>query len=413
MTVQKNIGFHRNTHRAARTFLLSLISILILFGVTMLYSTSYAAFGERILARQLTWIGLGSILATLVWRLDYRKLGRMSKVLLILVCLALAYLAFAFLLYKLPFVPKELVAKLPFISGPTKGSFRWLRVSSISLQPSEFAKPFLILYLANYFARRARHVHEFQRGFLRPMGVAAIVLALIFLGKDLSTTLVTAAVAGTIAFIAGVRLRYLLLAAFVGVIFFFAVLKSSPERMRRLTVFRTSEKYQHDEGYQLWFSQLALGSGGSRGLGFTNSRMKQFYLPEAHTDFIVAIIGEELGYLAIAMLLLTYSLIMVAAFWLAALAQDREGALICFGIGLSIGIHAFVNISVVSGFGPTTGVTAPFLSYGGSSMISSLLGIGLLLSISRVSEAQAMDQALQTQVTTDCTQKDRKGLLFR
>jgi len=388
-------------HRTARTFLLALVASLLIFGITMLYSTSYAAFAERMLARQLTWVAAGSLGAVLLWRTDYRWLGRRSWILLILVSVALAYLALAFVLYKLPFIPNTFAGSLPFIGGPTKGSFRWLRLGPFSLQPSEFAKLILILFLADYFGRRARHIMEFRRGFLHPMLVAGAVLALIFLGKDFSTTVIGGAVVMNLAFIAGVRLRYLTIVGIVGILFAVAALWSSPERMRRLTVFRNPERHQYTDGYQLWCSQLALGSGGVRGLGFTSSRMKQFYLPEAHTDFIAAIVGEELGFVAVGALILAYCLLVGAAFWLAALAPDRQGALLCMGIGLSIGLHAFVNVSVVSGFCPTTGVTAPFLSYGGSSMLASLLGVGLLLSVSRVSEAESLAHAERGRALTE------------
>ena len=288
-----------------------------------------------------------------------------------------------------------MLGRLPLVRGPTKGSFRWLQVGFVSVQPSEFAKPAVILFLADYFGRRARHVAEFRRGFLRPMLAAGSILGLIFLGKDLSVTVITGTVVFVLAFVAGVRLRYLTLLAAAGLILVLLALQSSPERMRRLTVYRAPEEAQHREGYQLWNSQLALGSGGWTGLGFTRSRMKQFYLPEAHTDFIVAIVGEELGYLAVASLILTYCLLLATTVWIAVLAADRQGLLLASGVGLSIAVHAFVNISVVSGFGPTTGVTAPFLSYGGSSMIASLLGIGLVLSVSRIGELEAVRQALQ------------------
>ena len=362
----------------------------------VLSSIAMGIIGTYVVARRLTYLAgaiahstLGGIGAVVIWRLDYRLLEQTSWVILALVGGALAYLAFAFVLYKLPSVPVELVRKLPFIGGPIKGSFRWLRLGGFSLQPSEFAKPALILCLSEYFGRRARHIHEFRRGFIIPLLPAGLVLGLIFLGKDLSTTVITGAVVFLLAFIAGVRLRYLMLTALAGILFFAIVLHTSPERMRRFTTYDCPEEHQQAEGYQLWSSQLALGSGGARGLGFTNSRMKQLYLPEAHTDFIVAIIGEELGFVAVCSLILGYCLLVVAAFWIAALAPDRQGALIGAGVGLSIGFHAFVNISVVSGFCPTTGVTAPLLSYGGSSMLASLLGIGMLLSVSRVSEDEA------------------------
>ena len=162
-----------------------------------------------------------------------------------------------------------------------------------------------------------------------------------------------------------------------------------------MTTYRNPEPIQQGEGYQLWHSQLALGSGGWAGLGITQSRMKQYYLPEAHTDFIVAIVGEELGFRGVLGLMLLYCLLGGSIFAMAALAQTKGAILMCVGIGWTLAFQAFVNIGVVSGFGPTTGVTAPFLSYGGSSMLSCMAAVGLLLSVSRVCEKEAETLELQ------------------
>ena len=306
-------------HRTARTILLGLVVVLLVFGVIMLYSTSYAVFGEAKLQRQLGWITIGLIAALVVRRLDYRRLGTYSPLLLTGMTIVLAYLAGAFVLYHID-LTRPLVSHMPLIGGPIKGSFRWLRFGPASIQPSEFAKPILILFLADYFNRHGRHLHEFKRGFLVPVGIAGTVMVLILLGGSLSTTAITGAVVGTLCFVAGVRLRYLALLLLAGALAFAAIVSISPERLSRLTTYRTPEKYQRNDGYQLWMSQLALGSGGWRGLGFTNSRMKQRYLPEAHTDFIISIVGEELGFLSVMGLLLAYLLLVGSACWVAALA---------------------------------------------------------------------------------------------
>jgi cell division protein FtsW len=233
------------------------------------------------------------------------------------------------------------------------------------------------------------------RGFLKPMVAVGFVAGLILLGGDLSSTAITGWVIFGLAFVGGVRLRYLFIVLLAGLVMAGTAIKLSPERISRITSYRNPEEVQATDGYQLWHSQLALGSGGWRGLGFTNSRMKRYYLPEAHTDFIVAIIGEELGFLGVASLVILYAGLMTSAFWLAALAPDREGMLICTGVALLLGLQALVNVSVVSGFCPTTGVTAPFLSYGGSSIVASLLGIGLTLSVSRISEQEFREAHMQ------------------
>lgn len=392
-------------HKAAFSFLILIVVSLVVFGIVMLYSTSYTAFGETLMKKQLVWVGIGAAAALVLRFLDYRNLGHLSWLFLAGCAAALFYLAAAHLLYRSGVLSSGIIAHFPFISGPTKGSFRWLRLGRVGVQPSEFAKLAIILFLADYYNRRNRHLNEFWKGFLRPLLVAGSVLLLILFGKDLSTTAITAAVVFTIAFIAGVRLRYLIPVAAAGLTLVLGILHGDPEtigeiisreRVTRIISYRDPEAFQYEDGYQLWSSQLALGSGGSTGLGFTKSRMKQLYLPEAHTDFIVAIVGEELGFAGVIGLLSGYVLMVIASFWIAALAVDRTGLLLASGVGLSFGLHAFVNLSVVSGFCPTTGVTAPFVSYGGSSMIASLLGVGFLLSVLRVAEQTALQRETES-----------------
>ncbi|MCF7855870.1 MAG: FtsW/RodA/SpoVE family cell cycle protein [Candidatus Pacebacteria bacterium] len=376
-------------HRSARTLLTVCVVLLLVIGVSMLYSTSYTAWGESLLKRQLLWIGAGAVGALVIaWRLDYRVLGKYSWWLLGMFALLLGYLALANILYRLSFVPKSITDHMPFIAGLTKGSSRWLRIWKFSLQPSEFAKLAIVLLLANYLPRHARHTREFYRGFLKPLGAVGLVVALILLGGDLSTTAIAGCTVGALAFIGGVRLRYLVLITILGLSLAIGAIASSEERISRITSYRNPESVQQTDGYQLWHSQLALGSGGWTGLGFTQSRMKRYYLPEAHTDFIVAIIGEELGFVGVAGLVVLYLGVVAAGLWMAVLAVDREGALICCGVALSFGLHALINISVVSGFCPTTGVTAPLVSYGGSSIVSTLLSMGLMLSVVRVAEQE-------------------------
>ncbi len=383
-------------HKTARGLLLVIVTLLLLFGVVMLYSTSYTAYDDSILRKQLVWIMLGASGAVTTRCLDYRLLGRHAKTILAVVALLLAYLGIAAVARKVPGLP-GIFHDMPLVGDPVKGGFRWLRFGGFSIQPSEFAKICIIIFLANYFGNNTRRIGEAWRGFALPVGTACLVVGLIFMGKDFSTSVITGATVYAVAFIAGVRLRYLLIMLLLGIVFSGIVLKTSPERLRRIKSFRDPEMLQKDEGYQLWSSQLALGSGGLKGRGFTESRMKHMYLPEAHTDFIVAIIGEELGFVAVACLVIAYFGLVVVTFWTAMLAVDREGTLLCSGIGLLLGLQAFVNIGVVSGFLPTTGVTAPFLSYGGSSMIASLCALGLLLSVGRIAEAEAASGGIQPQ----------------
>lgn len=366
-----------------QTILVASVVLLLLFGLTMLYSTSYAVYGEEKMLRQMIWIVAGTVAALISVKLDYRRLTRYSGPLLVACGVALFYLAVANVLHHLGGAARGVAASLPFVSGLHVGSARWLGISFIRIQPSEFAKIAIILFFAAYFGRHARHVNSFLHGFFKPMVAVGVVGILILAGGDLSTTAVCGSMVLGLAFVAGVRLRYLVCIVIAGVALLVVALQISPERMSRITSYRDPEAHQQDEGYQLWFSQLALGSGGWRGLGFTNSRMKHRYLPEAHTDFIVAIIGEELGFLGVMAVVLLYVALTTSVLWIGLRSPDREGMLVCCGVALAFGLHAFVNIGVVSGFLPTTGVTAPLVSYGGSSVVVALMEIGLVLSVDR------------------------------
>jgi cell division protein FtsW len=383
--------------RHAPTVLFIGIAILTLVGIAMLYSTTSGTAGERLVKRQVIYILLGISMAVVVSRLDYRMIGRYSTVLLILISIPLLYLAALFLMYKLDLVPSEILKKAPLTKGgDTKGAFRWLSLGPVNAQPSEFAKIVLIVFLANYYMTNHRYAGHFKRGVLYPMLIVGPIAAAILLSGSLSITAITCAVVMGILFVAGVRLRYFLLFAAIGAALFGAVLKASPERMSRMTTYKEPEKHRQSDTYQLYHSQLAISLGGISGAGFNKSRMKEYYLPESHTDFILAIVGEELGFVAVLSIMLLYMAVMGAAFLISADAVDREGMLLAFGVGLSIGLHAFANMGVVSGFLPTTGVTAPLISYGGSSMIVTWVGIGLLASVARIARLHPKEELSDT-----------------
>ncbi|MBT7300786.1 MAG: FtsW/RodA/SpoVE family cell cycle protein [Victivallales bacterium] len=387
----------RTRFNTARGLLLVPLIALTAWGVAMIYSTTSALprgpglYEAYYMKRQLLWLGTGSILAGAIWRLDYRKAEPYRRLALCAVAIPLLYLALASLLWNFP-AARGLVRQFPLIPftarGPLNGAFRWLRLGPASIQPSEFAKPLLIYYLAAHF-RLPLRTESLRRGVAEPVILGGAILTLIFAGRDLSSTVITGAIMGAMLFIAGVRLRYLLLLGILGLAFVGLVLVSSPVRRKRVTDYMAQQEDKESGNEQVLRAKMAMGSGGVSGMGFTGSRFKRLGLPEAHTDFIVAIVGEEAGFLGVLGVLLAYVLLTGAIFWIAAQTDEPFGQLLAIGVGLTFCLQAFVNVSVVSGFCPTTGVTAPFLSYGGSSMISCLLCTGLVMSVSRVAEREA------------------------
>lgn len=396
--------------RSLICMLLVTVALLLSLGLVMVYSTTFIQFGSAYFYRQTLWIavGLAGMLAVTLTPREW--LSRFSLVFLALIVAALGYLFLAYLTNR--FISKEVAGYFPLIPGAIKGGFRWLRLGPVSLQPSEFAKFGLIVYLSSYYGSRSREViGTWKHGVLIPGLVSVITLAGIFLGRDLSTTVITGGVVMVLMFLAGVRARYLLLAVALGLAAGTAAIALNPERVSRVISYRNPENFKQDDGYQLWHSHLAMGSGGWRGRGITQGIMKRVYLPEAHTDYIVAVLGEELGYVGVLGVLALYLVFFGGSLGVAYLCRSQVDMLMCMGVGVLVAFQALINISVVSGWCPTTGVTAPFLSYGGSSIFSILLCTGLLFNICRRNLAAIQQEFLDTEVvpTYKVFHLDRQG----
>ncbi len=347
------------------TGLVLTVALIMLFGLTMLYSTSYTLVGTSYFVKQLVWAGIGVTGAVAVILVGYRLISDLSLVWLL--------------------VAVGLLIVADFFCPAIKGAHRWIVIPKIgSIQPSELAKLAVVIFLAKYCAENMRYLNTFaiKNSVFPAAFVCAVMLGLIFLGKDWGTTALLAAVAGLMFFIAGVRLLYLLVPTVIILpSAFFWLRYMDPERWSRLTSFLNPELCQQADGYQLWNSFLALGSGNFSGLGFTLSRLKNQYLPEAHTDFILSIVGEELGYLFLCLVVLAYATFLVFAVMISLRARNTQGMLLGFGVTAVIIIQAIINIGVISGSLPTKGMPAPFISYGGSNLLMCLLGTALLLSV--------------------------------
>jgi cell division protein FtsW len=340
------------------------VSLMLLFGLTMLYSTSYEIAGSSFFIKQIIWACLGTSAAIAIFFIGYQRLSDYS----------LAFIGAVIIML--------LVAR--FFFPAINGAHRWIKIPHVgNIQPSEFAKLAIVLYLSKYCSEKIRSLNQFsyKKGFLPGLVISGSVVGLVLIGKDLGTTALLATVILLTMFIAGLKLRYFLAVPplLAGAVLYLK--KFDLERWSRMTSFLDPEKVQKTDGYQLWNSLMAFGSGNWFGLGFAESRLKAKYLPEAHTDFILSIVGEELGFLFILLVILAYISFMYFAIRISMSARNRQGMLLGFGITAMISLQAIINIGVVSGSFPTKGMPAPFISYGGSNLIMCLMSTGLLISI--------------------------------
>ncbi len=363
-------------HKAAITLLVVTL-LLVTIGVVMLFSSSSLLARERygdanyLLKRQLVWLLVGGVCCAGVVATPYPKLRVWAWPVLGLAALLLA------------------AVLVPHIGIKVKGARRWLGFGPANVQPAEFAKLALVMFLAHYLAREKRRLEQFQRGFLLPVAVVGVVCVLVLAEPDFGTTALMGAVALAMMFVAGVRLRYLAPTVLSAAAGFAALVMHNPVRMRRMLAFTDLEKYKAGPGYQVWQAMLAFGSGGVNGLGLGNSRQKMFYLPEAHTDFIFPIVGEELGLVGTLGVLLLFAALVACGLVISLNTSDLFGQYLGLGTTLLLALQTLINVGVVTAWLPTKGLALPFLSYGGSNVVMSLVAVGILLSIYRHGAAEA------------------------
>ncbi len=279
-----------------------------------------------------------------------------------------------------------LLVFFPVIGGKVRGAARWLRLGPLTLQPSEFAKLAMVLFLAYSLARKQEKMKYFGIGFLPHMIVAGVFIALIGKEPDFGTAITLAAIVFTMLFVGGTRVTYILLFLGLGIALASLLVMRDPKKFARILSFLDPWKYGADLGYQLKQSLLAIGSGGLWGLGPGQSKAKLFYLPDAHTDFILSIFSEELGFLGFLLVLALFAILISRGILVSLRAPDAFGSYLALGLTLVIGLPAAINMGVVSGIFPTKGLSLPFLSYGGSSLMANLLAVGILLNISSQSK---------------------------
>src|SRR5438132_6710157 len=270
-----------------------------------------------------------------------------------------------------------------FAFSPVNGARRWSKCSGFSVQPSELAKLSLALFLAYFLAKRAGEEHLFWKTFLPCMIVLGVLAGLVVKEPDLGTALMLAITCLTICFAAGVRPRHMAYASVPALLFLGKMLIFTPFRWRRLASFIDPWADQQGAGYQVVQSLIAVGSGGTHGLGFAQGRQKLLFLPFAHSDFIFAVIIEELGLVGALIVVFVFAIFLWRGMRAALRAPDRFGMLLGIGIVVGIVAQALLNMSVVLALVPTKGIPLPFISYGGSSLVPTLAGVGILLNISQ------------------------------
>ena len=353
----------------AITYLLLLVGLIMVFSASGVMAESKYGDSMFFLKRQAVWIVLGVVVLHWVSRLDYEI---WKSIMPCVLCLTLIFLV---------------LVLIPDIGSKANGARRWFRVAGLSFQPGELAKLTTVLYLASFLVRREEEISSFTRGVVAPLIVVGTLAGLALLEPDMGTAVVLFSVLLGLLFLGGARIMHLCGLVLSVAPLAYLLIMQSEYRRRRLMSFLHPEEDPADAGFQLMQSFVALGNGGFAGVGLGEGKQKLFFLPEAHADFVLALVGEELGFLGTGLLMILFAILIVRGFHIAGRAPDAFGRHLASGVTLLLGVQVLINAGVVSGLLPTKGLTLPLVSYGGSSLIMSLIGIGILLSISRADPA--------------------------
>jgi cell division protein FtsW len=358
-------------------WMLFLATILLVgLSIVMVYSASAVVAMQRygqpylFLIKQGMWAALGIGVLGLVMRIDYRNYRQPALLWTALVVVVVCLLAVLF-------------------SPPVNGARRWFSVVGFGIQPSELAKLVGILFIAALLERRMHRIDDVRYSLL-PIGVVVLgLIGLILLEPDFGTAMTLGLIAAVMVFAAGLGYRYIIGAALCALPVLYLVMMSTAYRRRRMLAFLDPWQDPLGDGFQIIQSLIAVGTGGVWGKGLMNGVQKLFYLPEPHTDFIYAVISEELGLAGATAVLICFCVIAWRGTRVALRAPDSFGALLAIGLTAMIAVQAFVNVSVVLGLLPTKGIPLPFVSAGGSSLLINLLGMGILLNVSQHASTEA------------------------
>lgn len=272
---------------------------------------------------------------------------------------------------------------IPGIGTVRNGSRSWFGIGSFGIQPSEFTKLALIIFTSKYLVKNERNLKDIKRGVLPILGLTLLIFGLIMLQPDFGTGMILVMTIVGLLFVGGVDFSFFFKIGIVGVIGIIGLIVAAPYRLKRILSFLDPWSDPLGSGFQIIQSLYAIGPGGLLGYGFGNSRQKHFYLPEPQTDFIFSIISEEFGFLGVIIITALFLTIIYQGFKISKNAHDLFGKYLAFGITFGLAFQTLLNLSVVVGLIPVTGVTLPFVSYGGSSLLITMVGMGILLNISR------------------------------
>lgn len=351
-------------------WLLIVTILLVAIGVTMVYSSSALLATEKFndsyyfLKREILFVVLGFGLLAAVMKIPYHFYKKIIYPILAVAVFALV----------LTFVPG--------IKSEVSGAARWVRFGSFSFQPSEFAKLAIVLFLAYSLAKKTARIKTFTIGFLANVVIVGLVTILVLGGRDFGSAMLVALISGILLFVAGVRIVYLFASVLASLPVIYVTIASVEYRRRRVLAFLDPWADRYGSGFQMIQSFVAFSQGGVFGQGLGEGRQKLFYLPEAHTDFIASVLAEELGMIGVVTVVLLFAFFAYRGFKIAFNAPDAFGRYLAFGITLFIALQAILNLLVVMGFFPTKGMVLPFISYGGSALLTMLAAVGIMLNIS-------------------------------
>lgn len=361
-------------YRPFDIYLLTATLLLVFIGMVMVFSSSAVLARETyqdgyyFLKKEIVFVIAGFVLMAIAKRTPYR-----------------VYWKFIYPMLGVTFFLLVMVLVAGHVSG---GARRWMRIGGLSIQPSELAKLVTVIFVAYALAKKKEKIRDFKVGYLPILMISGVFIGIILLQKDLGSAFTLGAIVFAMMFIAGTRMSFLggsFLAA-LPVLYF--LIFSVDFRRKRILSFIDPWRYQMDTGFQIIQSFVAFKSGGFSGVGLGDGKQKLFYLPEAHTDFIFSVLGEELGLMGVLFVIALFTFFIFRGLLITLRSKDLFGLYLAFGITCLIGLQAFINMAVVMGLLPTKGLALPFISYGGSSMLTNLLAVGILLNISMTTETE-------------------------